>query len=84
MFSLSPWIGSKALVVEPDSKVAISPVCNCNSRPWKIWQVFNEIDRLRKVIGHVEFVHTFREANASGDSLAKLGVDRNDFFVAWW
>ena len=66
------------------SKVAISWVYNCNSRPWKKWQVFNEIDRVRKVIGYVDFVPTFREAKSFAESLAKLGVNRHEFFFAWW
>ena len=34
---------------------------------------FNEIDRLRKAIEHVEFVHIFREANAFTNSFDKFG-----------
>ena len=31
----------------------------------------------------VDFVHVFREANVFPDSLAKLGVEKADFFYAW-
>ena len=34
---------------------------------------FNEIDRLRKAIEHVVFVHIFRETNAFTKSFDKIG-----------
>ncbi|XP_022722224.1 receptor-like protein 12 [Durio zibethinus] len=49
-----------ALVLEPDSKVAVS-------------LIFAEIDRLLEIIGEVKFVHIFKEANYFADSLARKG-----------
>ncbi|XVF04377.1 hypothetical protein REPUB_Repub05bG0077300 [Reevesia pubescens] len=84
LFSSSKWMKTKPLTIESDSKIVISWVLNKSSRPWKEWKTFHEIDGLCKSIGAVQFVHTYREANNFVDSLAKMGVDQEDFICAFW
>ncbi|XVE97991.1 hypothetical protein REPUB_Repub03eG0066800 [Reevesia pubescens] len=83
LFSSSCWVDRTFLIVESDSKNAISRICHKESRPWKEWHLFAEIDQLIDRIKQVDFVHIFREANAFADSLAKLGSSSSRLFYAW-
>ncbi|EOY20115.1 Uncharacterized protein TCM_045512 [Theobroma cacao] len=70
------------LLFESDSKVALSWVSDVRQRPWKLWQIFNEIDYLSRTIGNVSYINVLREGNSFADSLGKLGLDRCSMFTA--
>ncbi|EOY20113.1 Uncharacterized protein TCM_045510 [Theobroma cacao] len=83
LFSASQYIGAQ-LLFESDSKVALSWVSDVRQRPWKLWQIFNEIDYLSQTIGNVSYINVLREGNSFADSLGKLGLDRCSMFTALW
>ena len=49
-----------------------------------MWKWWNDIDTCINRIEKISFLDIFREANQFDDSLAKAGVIRNEFFMAWW
>ncbi|EOY20107.1 Uncharacterized protein TCM_045502 [Theobroma cacao] len=81
LFSASQSIGAQ-LLVESNSKEALSWVSDVRQRPWKLWQIFNEIDYLSQTIGNVSYISVLREGNSFADSLGKLGLDRCSIFTA--
>ncbi|XP_022735562.1 uncharacterized protein LOC111288872 [Durio zibethinus] len=83
LFKTSQSYKKEALIIESDSIVTISWIYNRGNRPWGLWSTLDEINSLKKSIGMVGFVLAFREANSFADALVKLGVNSNEFFVAW-
>ncbi|XVF06396.1 hypothetical protein REPUB_Repub06bG0045200 [Reevesia pubescens] len=81
---LRDMTGIKSLIMESDSLIALSWIRNKGTWPWKEWKIFKEIYILCKQIGDVKFAHSYREANSFADNLAKMGGDREDFFIAFW
>ena len=77
MFVRSIWKGKFGLVIESDSMTAVRWCTDKESRPWKLWEVFGDIDKLMEDIGNVSLAHIYREGNDLADSLAKAGVDRS-------
>ena len=77
MFVRSMWKGKFGLVIELDSMIAVRWCSDKDSMPWKLWGVFDVINKLLKDIGNVSLAHTFREGNDLADSLAKSGVGRS-------
>ncbi|KAK8982795.1 hypothetical protein V6N11_060116 [Hibiscus sabdariffa] len=57
-----------------DSCVALGWVTHSCHRPWRLWEVFVEIDEVCAALGDLCFVHTLREANDFPDALAKEGM----------
>ncbi|KAL4278047.1 hypothetical protein GQ457_03G023910 [Hibiscus cannabinus] len=70
------WRGASLVVIESDSRVAVSWVLQCERRPWKYWHWFPWIDEACLSLSNVCFHNVFREANGVADVLAKNGVDR--------
>ncbi|EOY10634.1 Uncharacterized protein TCM_025947 [Theobroma cacao] len=82
-FSTSSYVGSP-LIIESDSKIALTWIEKVGQRPWNKWHIFNEIDVLCISLVMVSFQHAYWEGNAFADSLARYGVDRSSHFSAWW
>ncbi|XVF18188.1 hypothetical protein REPUB_Repub11eG0000400 [Reevesia pubescens] len=72
------------LLVESDSLNAINWCSNPVQRPWRLWELFCQIDALVSKIGEVDSLKIFREANEIVDKLAKDGMRRACLFKAWW
>ncbi|EOX92975.1 Uncharacterized protein TCM_001832 [Theobroma cacao] len=83
LFAASPYTSSP-LIIESDSRVALSWVNSVEKRPWDKWSILNELNSLRITLGTVSFKHIFKEGNDFVDSLAKYGVNNNTSFSAWW
>ncbi|GMI67424.1 hypothetical protein HRI_000411700 [Hibiscus trionum] len=83
IFSEAGLTGSHPLVIESDSQVVINWILSAPSRPWKWWQIFEEIDKLRCGM-QVSFTHSPRIYNSMADHLAKMGLNRNSMFKSWW
>ncbi|KAJ7942898.1 putative Aldehyde oxidase [Quillaja saponaria] len=62
------------LIVESDSKNAISWITKEGSCPWKLESQYREMERDLQKLKGVEVMHTGREANNMADQLAKMGV----------
>ncbi|EOY05520.1 Uncharacterized protein TCM_020504 [Theobroma cacao] len=84
LFSFSPYATTNKLLIEFDSKIALSWILHPSKRPWDKWMLFNDIDSLILQLKEVSFQHTLREGNSFADSLAKYGVDKESMFSAWW
>ncbi|EOY13380.1 Uncharacterized protein TCM_031941 [Theobroma cacao] len=83
LFTATPYTSSP-LIIESDSRVALSWVNSVEKRLWDKWSIFNELDSLCVTLDTVSFKHIFREGNGFADSLAKYGVNNNTSFSAWW
>ncbi|EOX97799.1 Uncharacterized protein TCM_006732 [Theobroma cacao] len=59
LFSVSTY-SSSHLIVESNSRVALSWINCVKRRPWDKWHIFNEIDSLLLSVGDVSFTHVFR------------------------
>ena len=57
--------------------IAVRWCSDKDSRPWKLWGVFDVIDKLLEDIGYVTLAHIYREGNDLAISLAKSGVGRS-------
>lgn len=68
------------VIVESDSRNAVSYVSSLETAPWTFQFHLNEIKSLSSLI-QVEFQHVGRPANAFADYLAKQVVDRSFHFV---
>lgn len=84
LFASTAWVGSNKLIIESDSKLALSWLKESSFRPWNLWKTFNEMDGLCNVIGDTSFHHIFWKANSMADALARFGVDRDEMFYARW
>lgn len=84
LFSFSPYATTNKLLIESDSKIALSWILHPSKRPWDKWMLFNDIDSLILQLKEVSFQHTLREGNSFADSLAKYGVDKKSMFSACW
>ncbi|KAL4341172.1 hypothetical protein GQ457_08G019150 [Hibiscus cannabinus] len=70
------WRGASMVMIESDSRVAVSWVLRKESRPWR-W--FHFIDEACMSLPNVCFHNVIREANGIVDVLAKNGVDRRSW-----
>ena len=68
MFVRSIWKGKFGLVIESNSMIAIRWCSDKDNRPWKLWGVFDVIDKLLEDIGNVTLAHIYREGNDLVDS----------------
>ncbi|XVE95837.1 hypothetical protein REPUB_Repub02eG0168000 [Reevesia pubescens] len=66
-FFTSSWFKKKALIIESDSKVALSWVCNKNLRSWKEFRDFNVIDRIVQLNWYGGFFSLLLEENSFAD-----------------
>ncbi|XVF66499.1 hypothetical protein PTKIN_Ptkin10aG0041000 [Pterospermum kingtungense] len=81
----SPYVYNCALIVESDSKNAVTWVNSPLSAPWRVLNFINHIECLKRKLRKWEVVHIFREANQVADQLAKEGVSRtSDLVVTLW
>ncbi|KAL4325602.1 hypothetical protein GQ457_11G004690 [Hibiscus cannabinus] len=74
LFIQANWVGKVLLILESDSQLALHWIMNSDSRPWRWWKDFEEIDSLVKTIDQVKFDYVPRERNCLADNLAKAGV----------
>ncbi|KAL4304545.1 hypothetical protein GQ457_10G006180 [Hibiscus cannabinus] len=44
IFIEANWVGKTFLIVESDSQVVINWIANMSSRPWRWWNIFEELD----------------------------------------
>ncbi|KAL4313320.1 hypothetical protein GQ457_01G032340 [Hibiscus cannabinus] len=84
LFIEANWVGKVFLILESDSQLTLHWIMNSDSRPWRWWKDFEEIDSLVKTIGQVKFDFVPRERNCLADKLAKAGLGRSTMFKAWW
>ncbi|XVF67225.1 hypothetical protein PTKIN_Ptkin10aG0103200 [Pterospermum kingtungense] len=70
----SPYVYNCALIVESDSKNAVTWVNSPLSAPWRVLNFINHIECLKRKLRKWEVVHIFKEANQVVDQLAKEGV----------
>lgn len=73
---------SKELVVESDSAIAVSWICN-DTIPWKLNMDANIITNAMSKLRSCSVKNINREANSFADRLARLGVDRHTDMRAW-
>ncbi|XVF04414.1 hypothetical protein REPUB_Repub05bG0080400 [Reevesia pubescens] len=83
LFSSSCWVGKVFLIVESDLKTAVSWICHKDSRPWKEWCLFAEIDHLLDTINKWTSCIIFGKQIPFVDSLARLGSSSSRLFHAW-
>lgn len=69
------------VIIESDSTLAIGWVMDGNMRPWKLLQVFNQIDYLWHLVSCVGIQHVLREGNVQADFWANQGCGRQD--IVW-
>ncbi|XP_057425669.1 uncharacterized protein LOC130719035 [Lotus japonicus] len=83
-FSMSTgilWAYEAEVLIESDSTLAIGWTLNSHRRPWKLQQIFNQIDYLWELVSCVGIQHILREGNGVADFWAKQGCGRSD--VIW-
>ena len=76
LFCASSWVDSFGLVMESDSRNAVSWVEKPDDVPWRLRKWVSHIVLLKRKLSNFRIVHTFREANQEADALAKGGIDR--------
>ncbi|XVF28701.1 hypothetical protein REPUB_Repub15cG0052600 [Reevesia pubescens] len=76
MFVVSDLKGSARLIIESDSLIVVSCCTELEFRPWRLWEIFAQIDGLLLKAGHVSFRKIFSEVNCMADHLAMAGVSR--------
>ncbi|KAF7813422.1 ribonuclease H [Senna tora] len=69
--------GLNSIMVECDSKEAITLIDKAKSSGFSFNQFINRIIMLASDIGRVTFLHNFREANTCADWLAKFSLSSN-------
>jgi len=69
------------LIIESDSVNVISWMNKPHSRPWKHYNLFSSVNRLKPYFGSITFSHIFCESNCMADCMAKQGVRRSSEFV---
>ncbi|KAK9019400.1 hypothetical protein V6N11_053924 [Hibiscus sabdariffa] len=84
LFKETNMFGKARLVIESDSQIVLKWLQNFSTRPWKLWSLFEEIDRNLKEIPGTIFVFVPRARNSFADFLAKSGAKRNELFKAHW
>ncbi|XP_039004218.1 uncharacterized protein LOC120131256 [Hibiscus syriacus] len=84
LFLETGWGYSFRLSFESDSQEVLKWVENISSRPWRWWDCFEEIDKIRSQYTEVRFEYVPREGNGMADQLAKQGMQRQNLFKAWW
>ncbi|KAL4298355.1 hypothetical protein GQ457_12G021530 [Hibiscus cannabinus] len=84
LFRAANLVGRVPLIVESDAKVILNWLSEPLQRPWRWWKIFRDIDALVTQIGNIQFQHICREKNVLADYLAKAGLQRIQFFEAWW
>ncbi|XVF65611.1 hypothetical protein PTKIN_Ptkin09bG0262900 [Pterospermum kingtungense] len=67
-------VRDKKLIIESDSKTAVSWVNNPNAAPWSIRNIINYIVNLRIQVSNSVVLHIFSEANQRADFLGKQGA----------
>ncbi|KAK9032871.1 hypothetical protein V6N11_017913 [Hibiscus sabdariffa] len=72
------------LIIESDSLLVITWTLHSDSRPWRLWKEFLELDRKVDKIQNVSFKHVSRQYNEMADFLAKAGMERSELSKAWW
>lgn len=77
------WILEKDLIVESDSRNALSWVNNIETCPWNLRFFANKVKNMLVLLNSVSFVHRCREANDVADSLAKEGAQREGLWSIW-
>ncbi|KAL4346599.1 hypothetical protein GQ457_17G012270 [Hibiscus cannabinus] len=73
------WRGARMVVVESDSRVAVSWVLKRENRPWRFWRWFRLIDEACLSLSNLFFHNVFREVNGMVNVLAKSDVDRRSW-----
>lgn len=66
-------LGVGKLVIESDSELLVSWCHTHNTPPWRLQALWKKIRVLGDLMCY-SIVHVYREANATADSLAKLGA----------
>ncbi|XVF82263.1 hypothetical protein PTKIN_Ptkin16aG0031700 [Pterospermum kingtungense] len=69
IFIDSPFVSNNALIVESDSKNAVTWVNSSLLGPWRVLNFINHIECLKKKLRKWEVIHIFREANQAADQL---------------
>ncbi|XVE50490.1 hypothetical protein DITRI_Ditri01bG0166500 [Diplodiscus trichospermus] len=70
------WVHTHELIIECDSKNAVTWVLNSQQAPWRWKGVISQIETLKSQIPRWQLNHVFRECNETADGLAKAGVYR--------
>ncbi|KAL4323498.1 hypothetical protein GQ457_11G030680 [Hibiscus cannabinus] len=71
--------GIHLVVIESDSRVAVSWVLQRERRPWQFWHWFSIIDEVCEILPNICFHTIYREANSVAAVLAKNGIDRRSW-----
>ncbi|KAL4346396.1 hypothetical protein GQ457_17G004770 [Hibiscus cannabinus] len=83
VFKAGNWIGRAPLIVESNSKVILNWLSDSLQRPWRWWKIFRDIGCLVTQIENIQFQHVCMEKNLA-NYLAKVGLQRSEFFESWW
>ncbi|XP_010670879.1 uncharacterized protein LOC104887825 [Beta vulgaris subsp. vulgaris] len=73
----------KKFIVESDSKNAVAWCKEKFGGPWNIQFILNYIRNISSPELQFEICHRGRSSNSVSDGLAKLGLSRQDDFLAW-
>ena len=78
-----PNLQGKKFIVESDSKNVVAWCKEKSGGPWNIQFILNYIRNISSSELQFEICHRGREWNSVADGLAKLGLSRQDDFLAW-
>ncbi|KAK8661739.1 hypothetical protein V6N13_091335 [Hibiscus sabdariffa] len=78
------WVGKTFLLVESDSQVVINWIANRSSRPWRWWNIFEDLDEDCRKILKVKILYVPKTQNKLANNLAKMGARRSELFKVWW
>ncbi|XVF79053.1 hypothetical protein PTKIN_Ptkin14bG0188900 [Pterospermum kingtungense] len=81
LFVTTQWVVDESLILECDSRNAVSWVANPDTAPWRMRNLLNHICNLLKKTKAWKVTHIFRECNQVADSLAKEGASRDSDLV---
>lgn len=74
LFCSEFWLQN--IIIESDSTLVVGWVGRKQTRPWKLMQELNQINRLMLEVNCAGVFHIFREANSKANCLAKSGCKR--------
>ncbi|KAJ9185001.1 hypothetical protein P3X46_004681 [Hevea brasiliensis] len=83
-YSSSIFHGVFSIILEPNSRVALSWIHNLDAAPWHLPQTINSVCSKLSILPNISFCHVLREENAIADSLSKQGLNRSEDFVAFF
>ncbi|KAK8707974.1 hypothetical protein V6N13_059023 [Hibiscus sabdariffa] len=77
------WTKSWVVILEIESKILLNWLANSFQRPWGFSKVLVDIDVLVCELS-IHFRHILKDQNEMAAYLARIGLNKSEWFQAWW